>query len=61
MSEQVLDCPTVAQFIEALQALQPNAPIIIEDADTGWTIDKIHIFADEKQVALFGKYDEMHG
>lgn len=60
MEIETLVTPTVEQLIEALRQLDPKATIIIEDADTCWTIDRIHLRIDTTgRVVLFGEYCEM--
>lgn len=41
------DHPTVADLIAFLSTLPPDAPFLVEDADTFWTIAKFHIEKEE--------------
>ena len=52
---------TLAEFIGKLQAYPNDATIRLEDADTGWSINNIHIDYDaqEKIITLAGVYSEM--
>ena len=59
MSKILLDNPTIKDLIEALKQFDDSTPIRIEDADTEWEIDKIHIKFEEGKVWLFGEYYEM--
>ena len=51
--------PTIATLIATLQTLDPNLSFTVEDADTGWTIDIIHIEQDKNGVFIRSNYDEM--
>ena len=56
----VLDHPTVADLVATLLAYPQDAKVIIEDADTNWTIDHIHHdMTKDGTVFLFGEYSEM--
>lgn len=44
-----LDKPTVADLIRVLQSMPANASVAIEDADTGWTMRRIHIGLNESK------------
>ena len=57
----VLDFPTVGQLVATLQTYPQDAKIIIEDADTMWTINHIH-HGQEKDGTVFlaGNYSEMN-
>lgn len=55
----ILDKPTVADVIAYLQTLPQDAPLRLYDADTGYTITKVHIDrAADGFVWLFGDYAE---
>ena len=60
MKETVLNGPTVQQMIDHLSQYPMDAPLRIEDADTYWTIHKIHISQGGGVVWLKGEYTEMN-
>uniref|UniRef100_A0A6H2A1X3 Uncharacterized protein n=1 Tax=viral metagenome TaxID=1070528 RepID=A0A6H2A1X3_9ZZZZ len=59
MSEIVLNCPRVKDLVDRLLSLNQDKEIVIEDADTAWIIDVIHIDNSGKKVVLYGTYGEM--
>lgn len=60
MDEKILDKPTVGDLVAFLSTLPQDMPIIIEDADTNWTIDKIHITrGKDGPISMWGSYPEM--
>ena len=64
----ILSFPTVKDLIAELSKFDGSLPIIISDADTGWTINKIHIELSKDYrcepytpaVVLSGEYSEMN-
>lgn len=60
MANFVLNCPTVREVIEKLSTFPPNAKFVMEDADTGWVINVIHIDECDNEVQFSGIYEEMH-
>ncbi len=50
---------TVAELIERLRQYPMDKPVVIDDADTGWTGPIIHINEYENAVELSIVYDEM--
>lgn len=52
--------PTVADLVLAFADLPQNTPLVIRDADTGWTINTIHLEIYNDQVVLYGEYYEMN-
>jgi len=57
--ELVLTKPTIACLIEKLSSFDNKLPVIIEDTDTGWDINIIHIEMRDGKVILGGIYSEM--
>ena len=51
--------PTVGDIVTLLSKLPQDKPFRIEDADTAWTIDIIHVRSDDDAIWFYGKYEEM--
>jgi len=58
-TEKVLNQPTVQQVIELLATYPPDTKFTIEDADTLWSIDVIHVRENQGEVYFYGTYPEM--
>lgn len=41
---------TVAELIEKLKGFDPNAPVEMVDADTGWRIPTIHVTEGSNEI-----------
>lgn len=54
----LLHKPTVGQLVTALSHYPQDKEVVIEDADTGWLIETIHIDHEEK-IVIWGDYTEM--
>lgn len=55
-----LERPTVGDVIALLSTLPPDAPFRMEDTDTDWTIDTIHVEIGKTGIVWFsGAYHEM--
>ena len=59
MSDLVLSKPTVAEIIAVLSKFPPDHKFTLDDADTRWTIDVIHIAVYDGEVQFYGVYEEM--
>ena len=55
----VIENATVKDLIDCLLLFPQNKRIVIEDADTGLLITKIHVEEVSNQVELSGRYGEM--
>lgn len=47
---------TVKELIENLQILNPELPIVINDADTSWLLNILSIVEEDKYVSLESNY-----
>ena len=59
MNDIILDKPKVKELVKRLLTLDQNMPIRLEDADTCWTIEKIHLEVYNSKLFLSGRYGEM--
>lgn len=57
--KETLERPTVKDMIELLSKLDPVTPFRIQDADTDWTIEIVHVMTNDLGVWLHGHYHEM--
>lgn len=57
--EQIINEPTIGDFIKKLQEYPLNTPLRILDADTSWIIDRIHLKINDDKLFLSGEYYEM--
>lgn len=60
MKEIIIHNPTVKSLIAELSKLDQNKQIYIEDADTGWAVDIIHIEEYMGKITMGGDYVEMN-
>lgn len=59
MEEVIIHNPSVSDLVKELSKLPQDMKIIISDADTGWTIDIIHINEYGGKIEMSGDYSEM--
>jgi len=59
MDNIVLDSPKVKDLVKLLLSLDQEKEIIIVDADTGWSIMKIHFDEYNGKIEMAGEYYEM--
>jgi hypothetical protein len=47
---------TVGEFIEKLKAFDPSMAVMIDDADTRWSLDISNVYQDDEGVFVYGGY-----
>ena len=60
MKEIILQNPTVRELVDELLKLDQGRMIYIDDADTNWAVDIIHINEYMDKITMGGNYSEMN-
>jgi len=58
--EQIIVKPTIADFIRKLQEYPQEFPFRVEDADTNWIFDNIHLDLVKNILILSIDYSDEH-